>query len=93
MEIRRCPSVSWIVILSLAATATCPVAASGYPVIDVARVSPHMPHRDTRRGTARAAAGKVDSALVVLHGSFGALGLVLDVLGGGGAFLLDGGRR
>ena len=31
--------------------------------------------------------------MVVLHGLFGVLGLVLDVLGGGGAFLFDGGRR
>ncbi len=33
------------------------------------------------------------SALVVLHGLFGVLGLALDVLGGGGSFLFDGARH
>ena len=43
--------------------------------------------------TRAAARVKGGSALVVLHGLLGVLGLLLDVLGGGGAFIFDGGRR
>ena len=35
-------------------------------------------------------AGARNSALLVLHGVLGVLGVVLDVVRGGGAFLLDG---